>query len=287
MKRGLLLIVIVGFLVCSVQAETKGDINDDGQLGLPEAIYALQVTAGINNLPPSNTEYDILDYFNPTIGDVYSFLLNGGEATGTLSYPVTEMVNGIETIREVRSGNSPGTYTFENIKLEDEGWVRYKDNEVENGNIVEYAYLTPSPLMFPRFFRVGETFTSHHLRTEYEPPSAIIIPADGTSPSALTPNSDYFDEVSILSETVKFEKVEDIKILDSVEIKDCVKILTSVGAVAQTAGDSQSRNVITWIAPGVGIVKQIRIHCEFDPDTKSTECNTYVSERLGLAAPTE
>lgn len=54
MKKATLCVAILMVLSFAsiAWAETVGDIDDDGFVGLPEAIYALQVTSGIKGYRP-------------------------------------------------------------------------------------------------------------------------------------------------------------------------------------------------------------------------------------------
>ncbi|MBF0452887.1 MAG: hypothetical protein HQK75_19455 [Candidatus Magnetomorum sp.] len=57
-----LFVAIVLFAADFSQANSSGDINGDAVIGLPEAIYALGVTAGLNSQDTSET-YDFKNYY--------------------------------------------------------------------------------------------------------------------------------------------------------------------------------------------------------------------------------
>nr|BDD44328.1 hypothetical protein 5 [Desulfobacterales bacterium] len=48
-------IIVSTLLLATVYATTLGDIDKDGDVGLPEAAYALQVTAGIRSTIPTTS----------------------------------------------------------------------------------------------------------------------------------------------------------------------------------------------------------------------------------------
>jgi hypothetical protein len=61
MKKFLLSIIILMSAPFPVWGQTVGVINNDGQVGLPEAINALQISAGIRTAQ-NLTVYDLADY---------------------------------------------------------------------------------------------------------------------------------------------------------------------------------------------------------------------------------
>lgn len=62
MRSYLCVVILLFGVICPIFAATiPGDINNDGQVGLPEAIYALQCVAGIKTNLPTQAEIDELE----------------------------------------------------------------------------------------------------------------------------------------------------------------------------------------------------------------------------------
>ncbi len=111
MKRASFLLIVFLFLVTAYPANgaTLGDINADSSVGLPEAVYALQVTSGIRPQSTTGDPYDFSEYFFVENGRyIYDYANYPGTTGGT----VQNTCQTYDVSRETFNGNDAMAVIF-------------------------------------------------------------------------------------------------------------------------------------------------------------------------------
>lgn len=130
MRQIVVISVLLAVLTGSALAELKGDINDDNQIGLEEAIYALQVVAGVisdsSTEPPSNpfdsTDENINDIpeiiIKPGSGNMATAEISLKQGANLFSIPVLPADTSIETVLKSLEGRYKTVWSYENNNWE-------------------------------------------------------------------------------------------------------------------------------------------------------------------------
>ena len=157
-----------------------------------------------------------------------------------------ETVNGTETVKLLYSN---GDYDY--VAFDSEGLKKYKFSEEDSFDI--YA---PSRLLYPDI-NEGEQ---------------KIILINITSFSSDGSKREYDEKA-----TIKLETVEEVTVPAGI-FSGCLKFST-ISDLAQKNGNTYFNvDTVTWLAPGVGVVKEFSMVTETDAETKKERTYTTVSE---------
>lgn len=236
MKRILLITAVVFLSFTSSWAGTIGDVNGDGAVGLPEAIHALQVTAGIRTQgiePP----LDFRKYFYVENGD-YEYkatscnaMFPGTPTVFTSAYHIgSETVNGVPMLTRESQG-SPG--------------ASVKDYYIVGSSNVSHA---------------GYTSVSGGLTTSSWNNPAVIRGTSDMSKGDIIPNFLQTMDATNMS-TVRYDEstvlgVEDVAVPAGIFTK-CLKILRKVENINTTAGYNTVSIGVLYYAENIGMVKSV------------------------------
>lgn len=230
MKTILSLILIILSFSGLCRAEILGDINQDGKVGIPEAIYALEVTAGIAQ--PTAVEANSIDFaqYMPLSGTTLVYRRKS-YASGNVSedYDIlrffTETVNSEEMLVEYTlSGSWTGDICYYTI---DNDFVKYKGYGYDNGSGIEsMAWFTPPIILGARKQYFGQTIPNHFVRNTV---------------------SSGFEYKTIDYREYQFIGIEDVMV-PAGTFENCIKIIRR---------RSGGRYNIYFNYPGIGTVKNL------------------------------
>lgn len=201
-----------------------GDVDQNNKIDLGDAIYAIQVNAGIRGQPFA--DYNVTTFFPIHFGDFWTFSQNeGGTQTWSVA-PVHETVNGVQTFRLNYGGGDYDCFTTDLQGL----WVH--KNEDPYGTVV----FNPPVWNSPYRFEVGQTHQSS-FNGIYTSSGQTFTVSGHFTMSALT-----IEEVTVpagvFPNCLKMMKSAQFRILNG---------STIVGYSGYTE--------ICWYAPNVGMVR--------------------------------
>lgn len=222
----LLLFCFVFVIVIPVWGGTVGDINSDGAVGLPEAIYALQVASGISStsIEPAISNVDLAEYFFVTNGEyLYQKTVYPGSMQPTVSivsyHCGSEMVNGVNMLTIEESGVGKSYYEVNSSGIVCTGYPS------DNAATPSTTWVTPPIIRGTRNMTKGDIFTN------------FFLPVDSLSASSYLP---LFYEENI------FVGIEDVTVPAGTFSK-CLKLLRK----------NSSYISVDYYAKNVGMVKRI------------------------------
>lgn len=219
-------VVFALFIAGAVCAETPGDIDHDGKVGLPESIHALQVTAGIAPTVPAGLQ--LAAYFPMHAGDKWFYASSeGGTITHSVS-PDPETVNGVATIRFNYGGN------YDCYTMDDTGWWQHKISESSGLTTT----LEPPQQIFLNNVAAGAHFTSHGQGP------AIYFGMPFSHEGEMQVSALGFEDVSVPGGT----------------FPNCLKMSRSAFKLLKDASGAtvlvRGYMAISWLAPDIGLVKE-------------------------------
>jgi hypothetical protein len=153
MRKLKMLLLLITLVANSALAQTIGDINNDGQVGLPEALNALQISAGMRTAYSSET-YDLAEYLGkPNRSYLYEEISSSGKGTALMTM-TEEYVDGQWFVaRNIKSGILAGNKDY----------FRFSSSDVLqpfffNTNLNNKCTFTPPLVTGKRNMKVGDVF---------------------------------------------------------------------------------------------------------------------------------
>ncbi len=219
-----LIFVLVFFLGCYgvVWADTVGDINNDGQVGLEEAVHALQVTSGMKTATSSDSlTYDMEEYME--------------QAGCTYYYREIEYASG-----EVRTG--VGVHSLANETVNEQAVLA---STIEAGmwaGDVDYSVIGDAKIEY-----LGYKWGGDETYDWYDPPVVIGLRSIKTDDKILNIFTNSYNKIRYREYT--FLGIENVTV-PAGTFNDCIKIL-----------QKRSHNGIcniSYKAKGIGTVKNTR-----------------------------
>jgi len=223
-----MLAVFFILLTGNAQAGVTGDANGDGVVGLPEAVYALQVASGIRPLSSGSTTYDFAEYFNVNNSE-YKYLSTFFTGTESTSY------------------TTPITYQYSTKNVQGMNML------VKTDPGIEYYYLIDTDKVVSKGYNVLSSSTFYW----YDPPIVIgarkMVIGDSfltlykTSPWNPYTASEY-----------TFGGLETVTV-PAGTFSDCIKMINKNSTVlVQGSGSSYNSQVsVNYYARNVGMVKSM------------------------------
>ena len=228
MKKLFLLVLfcLVFVTVIPVWGGAVGDINSDGAVGLPEAIYALQVASGISStsIEPAISNVDLAEYFFVKNGEyLYQKTVYPWYIQPTVSivsyYCGSEMVNGVNMLTIEETGVGKSYYEINSSGIVCTGYPS------DNAATPSTTWVTPPIIKGTRDMAKGDIFTN------------FFLPVDLSSASSYLPLS-YEEDI--------FVGIEDVTVPAGTFPK-CLKLLRKDYFYIS----------VDYYAKSVGIVKRI------------------------------
>lgn len=257
-KICLCIIFLLAFGIGISSAEILGDINNDGDVGLPEAVYALGVTAGINQTTVIQDQiFDMAEYM-PAPGSTKYFnrksYANGEEteAFDVYSYAL-QTVDGQEMLAEVTETESGywGDVCYYQIGATDVQYIGYDTKDL-NGEPSYTGRYFPPIILGSRTQRFREKI----------PNAYVVVRID----SNLDQSNPYHERHSLEYREYDFLGTEDVTV-PAGEFKNCIKILYK---------RNDGRTQVSYKCKGVGTVKTIRVNLS------SSSSPSYTAELLNM-----
>lgn len=239
-------------------------------------VFSLLVAVLLMSFGSTHAAYNMQEYYPLSEGNSWTYLevsveTEDGEAensadTYTRIVSGTENVNGVSTIK-VGEWISGQEYWYTNLAWGAQGLAVYREYEVEpswNGGtpeIEEDRYLTPL-VYLPSVMEIGEPI-SHNISAEWYENGEL---------------NDY--EEGIL--TVTIEGIETITV-EAGTFEQCLKIHGELETILYdqqggTALGSCIEHSYSWLAPGIGEIKEIWTETDYDSSGEVVETETGIEE---------
>lgn len=245
-----LLFCFVFVIVNSVWGGTVGDINSDGAVGLPEAIYALQVASGISStsIEPVISNVDLAEYFFVTNGEylyqktVYPWSYQPTVST-VLYYCGSEMVNGVNMLTIEESGVGKSYYEVNSSGIVCAGYPS------DMAATPSTTWVTPPIIRGTRNMTKGDIFTN------------FFLPVDLSSASSYQ---------SLFYEEDVFVGIEDVTV-PAGTFPNCLKLLRKDFLYIS----------VDYYAKNVGMVKRITTFAGSSPTFVTPNIMELTFARIG------
>ncbi len=220
-----LIFVLVFFLGSYgvVWADTVGDVNNDGQVGLEEAVYALQVTSGMKTETSADSQtYDMNEYME--------------QAGCTYYYREVEYASG-----EVRTGVGVDSFAIETVN--EQTVLALTDEAGMWAGDVDYYVIGDAKIEYLGYKWGGdETYYDW-----YNPPIVIGLRSIKTGDKITNMFTNSYNSIRYREYT--FLGLENVTV-SAGTFNDCIKILQK--------RSYKGRCNISYKAKGIGTVKNIR-----------------------------